>query len=204
MAAILRARDLTPDELAGLIAALRFPPDQKVRAWLDGVDGWSLAYWPMIDGKVLWYGAGRMPVEQPVRELLPRLVGGRVFAPAGELRWRRVPALGARSCRAVYLGEDLDSVASLTARPDEFAGLSRWADKHPGQREERPLWGLLTAKTYDDWVELRVPHRFRYPVDKPDPAWQRCGVKAIVETWIDKRGEPHFVRLCDLQAYRGE
>ena len=67
MATILRARDLTPDELAGLLAAPRFPDGQKVRAWLDGVDGWSLAYWPGIDGSVLWYSAGRTPVE-PHRE----------------------------------------------------------------------------------------------------------------------------------------
>jgi hypothetical protein len=196
MATILRARDLTPDELAGLLSTLRFLGDRKVRSWLDGVDGWSLAYWPGIEGSVLWYGAGRAPTDKPLRELLPRLVGGRVFAPAGELRWRRLPALGASSCRTVYLGEDLDSVAALDVLP-EFAGLS-------AHRDEHPLWGLLTSATPDAWVELRVPHRFRYPVDGVDPSWKRCGVKAIVETWTDRRGEPHFVRLCDLEAYPGE
>jgi hypothetical protein len=202
MATILRARDLKPDELTGLLAGLRFPEDQKVRAWLDGLDGWSLAYWPGVEGRVPWYGAGRLPAEEAVRDLLPRLVGGRLFAPAGELRWRRLPALGASPCRAVYLGQELDSVAALDPR-DELAGLSPRPDGHP-------LWGLLTAATRgregdpDAWVELRVPHRFRYPVPAPDPSWARVGVKALVETWCDERGEPQFVRLCDLQAYPGE
>jgi hypothetical protein len=201
MAAILRAKDLTPDELAGLLAALRFPESAKVRAWLEGPDGWSLAYWPGTGGSVLWYGAGRLATEQAVQDLLPRLVGGRIFAPAGELRWRTLPALGARTCRTVYLGQDLDTVASLEVRY-ELAGLQARSAEHP-------LWGLLTAATRgqggepDAWVELRVPHRFRYPVE-PIPAAERVAVKAVVETWIDVRGDAHFVRLCDLQAYPGE
>jgi hypothetical protein len=199
MASILRASDLTPDELTQLLAGLRFPQGEKTRAWLDGVDGWSLDYWPGVDGCVLWYGSGRAATEQLVRELLPHVMGGRIFAPAGELRWRRLPALGERSCRTVYVGRDLDAVHNLELRYD-LAGLT-------SQQREHPLWGLLSRGQdgeTDTWIELRMPHRFRYPVDAPDPSWPRVAVKAIVETWSDERGRPHFLRLCDLQAYPGE
>ena len=202
MESILRAGDLTPDELTGLLTDLHFPDGPKVRAWLDGVDGWSLAYWPGVEGAVLWNGAARTPTEEPVRGLLPQLVGGRIFAPAGELRWRRLPASGPRPCRTVYLGVDIEGVGRLEPR-NELVGKSSRTDVHP-------LWGQLTEATRGreggphEWVELRVPHRFRYPVDAPDLSWKRVGVKAVLETWTDDRGEAHFVRLCDLQAYPGE
>jgi hypothetical protein len=203
---ILRARDLEPAELTDLLTALRFPEGLTARAWLDGLDGWSLDYWRGVDGKVLWYSASsrHSPEEKPVRDLLPRLAGGRIFAPAGELRWRLLPALGERCCRTVYLGDDLAAVAGLAART-ELEGVAPLP-----QKDEYPLWGLLTDATRgvgsapDEWVELRVPHRFRYPVDTAGLTADRVAVKAIVETWVDACGEAHFVRLCDLQAYAGE
>src|SRR5947208_17093639 len=118
MDSILRARDLTADELAGLLRGLRFPDDQTARAWLEAADSWSLAYWRGVDGSGPWYGAGRPPTEETVGQVLPRLTGGRIFAPAGELRWRVLPALGPSSCRAVYLGENLDAVALLEPRTE--------------------------------------------------------------------------------------
>ncbi len=202
MTTTLRAGDLKPGELVELLASLRFPEGQTARAWLDGLGGWSLDYWPGVEGKVRWYRAGNAVEERGVRELLPRLVSGRVFAPTGELRWRWLPALGEQSCRTVYLGEE-GAPSELEARP-ELSQLER------GPRAEYPLWGLLTEATRghgegaDEWVELRVPHRFRYPVDVSGLRAERVAVKAIVETWVDGRGEPHFVRLCDLQAYAGE
>lgn len=201
---MLRAGDLKPAELTELLISLRFPEEQTPRAWLDGIDGWSLDYWRGVDGNILWYRAGHTPQQSLVRDLLPRLTGGRVFAPTGELRWRLIPALGKYSCRTVYLGDDLDVLASLKARP-ELQGV-----KPRPEKDEYPLWGLLTSATRgadsdaDEWVELRIPHRFRYPVDTAGLRAERVAVKAVVETWVDGRGEAHFVRLCDLQAYEGE
>ncbi len=202
MRSILRARDLTADEMVAILHGFRFPGSEPTRAWLEAPDGWSLAYWRGVDGSVPWCRAASPPADEKVSQLLPRLTGGRVFAPAGELRWRVLQALGPASCRAVYLGADLDAVGLLGPR-SELNDLTPHISEHP-------LWGLLTSATQgrdgepDEWVELRIPHRFRYPVDPPDRSWKRVGVKAIIETWVDRCGEPHFTRLCDLQAYEGE
>lgn len=200
MASILRAGDRTPEQLTELLTGLCFPEGEVVRAWLEGVDGWSLDYWPGTAGRILWCGAGCEPTEETVTQLLPRLTGGRVFAPAGELRWRVLPVLGASSCRTVYLGNDLESVRDLPVSY-ELAGLEPRSAEHP-------LWGLLTDTTRgqggdaDAWVELRVPHRFRYPVSlQALSSAGRVAVKALVETWVNAAGEAQFVRLCDLQAY---
>jgi hypothetical protein len=107
--------------------------------------------------------------------------------------------LGELAWRTVYLGEDAESVAVLEMRR-ELDGLT-------GTKSEHPLWGLLTAPgrrkkdAPDKWIELRIPHRFRYPVEIPTPRPAALAVKAVVETWRDERGEAHFVRLCDLLAY---
>ena len=196
MEPVLRAADLTPEMLAGLLGSLRYPEGHRVRTWLEGIDGWSLDFWPGLEGRVLWYGAGRVPTQRIVRDLLTQLVGGRVFDLDGELRWRRLPALGKQPCRTVYLGKDFQAVNSLDLR-GELAG------KSP-RTSEYPLWGLLTSATCGrtnepEWVELRIPHRFRYPVQVATPPAGPLAVKAVVETWVDGCGEPHFSRLCDLR-----
>ena len=59
-------------------------------------------------------------------------------------------------------------------------------------------WGRQTKATPGEWVELRIPHRFRYPV-----AGNPGSVAAVVEQWCDDVGEPHFLRLCDLEPAQG-
>jgi hypothetical protein len=198
---LLRAKDLKPAELRGLLADLTFPEDQPARGWLEAADGWSLDYWRGLGGKLRWYGAGRLPMEAEAAELLPRVLEGRIFTRAGELRWRYLPALGEQSCRTVYLGEYLPPTALLDER-HELAGLQR-------TEVEVPLWGRLTAASRagavpQAWVELRIPQRFHYPVPVPADSSRDWGVKAVVETWSDNRGELHFTRFVDLQSYSGD
>jgi hypothetical protein len=125
--------------------------------------------------------------------VLPRAASGRLFAPDWELRWRVLPCLGERRCRAVYLGQQDWCPERL--RPRELNGLTP-------ARGEAILWGQQTGRTPGEWVELRIPHRFRYPVPAaPAPAGGRLGVRAVLEVWSDGRGEPQLVRLCDLKSY---
>jgi hypothetical protein len=189
---VLRANDLTLPELLALIGNW-----SRGRVWLDAPDGWALAYWPGLTGQLPWCSAGREPAEVAAEDAVSRSVAGRLFGNQGELRWRKLPALGESAWRTVYLGEDAESVASLEKRSE--------LDDLTSTKSEHPLWGILTAEAQrrghaqDEWVELRIPHRFRYPVTVPTPP--PLAVKLIVETWKDKRGEAHFMRLCDLLAY---
>jgi hypothetical protein len=195
MNAILKCADLSRGGLLDLLGQVPAEPDEPVRLWLEGVDGWSLAFWPGTDGKVPWCGAGREPLECPVRELVGGSLSGRIFAPSGELRWRVLPALGEACCRTVFLGWRDWLPGQLGERSEVLADLTH-------RTGEAILWGQKTSHSGDDWIELRVPHRFRYPV-RPDEraGGGRVGVKAVVEEWADASGDPHFVRLCDLRTY---
>ena len=192
--AVLRAKDLTLPELLVLLGNWG-----RGRVWLDAPDGWALAYWPGLAGKLSWCGASREPGEVAAEDAVSRSVAGRLFDGQGELRWRKLPVLGEAAWRVVYLGVERDSVAALPPRR-ELDGLEP-------KRSEHPLWGILTASArrrdndQAEWVELRIPHRFRYPVDVPSPRPPALAVKAVVEPSKDERGEAHFVRLCDLLPY---
>lgn len=189
MAALLKAADLTPALFLDLIAKLPAVNDSP-RLWLEAPDGWAFDWWPGLEGKLHWCGAGREPVEEFARDCLSRSIAGRLFAPEGELRWRHIPALGLSCWRTVFLGNS-DWVG--TALHDHSDSLH---DLHPHQ-ERFFLWGQQTAETPNEWIELRIPHRFRYPVSgNPDR------VKVVVEQWNDDNGELHFVRLCDLEPYQ--
>jgi hypothetical protein len=191
---ILRADDLAPSDLLHLLGELTFPAQEKVRCWLDAPDGWALDYWPGPAGRVRWNGAGRDTTDEPLAALLPRVTQGRIFAPSGELRWRLLPALGDRCCRVMFLGAGWAG-AALEGLPvrQELAGLSR-------DQETYPMWGQQTSHTPGEWIDLRIPHRLRYPVDAAAPERGRVIAQVTVEIWKDGRGEPQFVRLCELTA----
>jgi len=66
-------------------------------------------------------------------------------------------------------------------------------------RQDRVLlWGQKTARSPDEWIELRIPHRLAWPV--PDSV-SRPGVQAVQELWEDGRGEVQFQRLCQLTSF---
>jgi hypothetical protein len=191
MTTVLRAADLTPAALLDLLAGLA--PGRR-RVWLEAPDGWALAEWPGLDGDLPWCGAGREHGDQKARatDAVREATAGRLFAPSGELRWRVLPALRATCCRTVYLGDPGWAPATLAER-DELAGLTP-------RRGSALLWGRQSPQTPDEWVELRVPHRFKYPLTGPAAE----NVQAVLEVWEDARGEAHFVRLCDLVAHQGD
>jgi hypothetical protein len=193
---ILRTDDLAARDLLALLQRLNPPAGENLRCWLDAPDGWALDYWPGWEGAVQWNGAGRAPSDEPLRDLLPRVTVGRIFAPSGELKWRRLPALGERCCRLVFLGEDWapDSLAGLSKRDEELERLS------PPKEMTYPLWGQQTQSTPGEWIDLRIPHRLRYPVKTETPARGRLIANVTVQIWKDRRGEPQFIRLCDMTA----
>jgi hypothetical protein len=99
----------------------------------------------------------------------------------------------------VFLGDGWMS-ASLEALPprDELVRMLSREDA------TYPLWGQQTTHTPGAWIDLRIPHRLHYPVRAEAPAHGRLIAKVRVEIWKDSRGEPQFVRLCDLTANREE
>jgi hypothetical protein len=190
---ILRAGDLAPANLLRLLEDLSPPAGEKVRCWLDAPDGWALDYWRGPSKTVLWNSAGRDPRDEPLQEMLPRVTLGRVFSPSGELKWRLLPALGERCCRVVFLGAWASAALEALPLREELAALSR-------EEATYPLWGQQTKHTPGEWIDLRIPHRLRYPVDAETPERGRVIAKVKVEIWNDNRGEPQFIRLCDLTA----
>ena len=194
MTVFLKAADLTPEGFLTLLKSLQQPAADTSprRIWLEAADGWAFHWCPGPEDKLPWCGAGRDPVEERAHDCLARSTAGRLFSPDGELRWRAIPALGASSWRTVFLGNTDWVGAALDDCSDRLTGL------HP-RRDSFFLWGQQTSETPGEWIELRIPHRFRYPV-----TGNSRNVKAVVEQWYDDTGEPHFVRLCDLVPTEGE
>ncbi len=195
MMAFLKAADLTQNSFLSLLENLRPPDADKSRGhiWLEAPDGWALDWWDWqsgLNGDLRWCGAGREPVHECAKDCLRRSTAGRLFAPDGELRWRVIPSLGQSCWRAVFLGTTDWVNAVLEDHSDSLHDLKPHRDRFF-------LWGQQTAETPDEWIELRIPHRFRYPV-----SGNPRSVKVVVEQWNDEIGEPHFVRLCALEPYQ--
>ena len=190
--ALLKAADLTTSSLLDMIDKLG-PPTAEAsrRVWLEAADGWAFDWWPGLTHSLTWCGAGREPVPECARDCLSRSTGGRLFAPEGELRWRVIHALGETCWRTVFLGTDDWVGGALQDNSGILAGL--WP-----RRDRYFLWGQQTRETPSEWIELRIPHRFRYPIVGNPPR-----VSAVVEQWCDDVGEPHFLRLCDLEPVQG-
>ena len=194
MTAFLKAADLTQDCFLSLIENL-CPSNVDLfpgYIWIEAPDGWAFDWWDWQSGlnsELRWCGAGREPVQECAKDCLIRSTAGRLFAPDGELRWRVIPALGQLCWRAVFLGTTDWVSAELEDHSDNLHDLKP-------RRDSFFLWGQQTDATPDEWIELRIPHRFRHPVSgKPR------NVKVVVEQWNDDTGEPHFVRLYDLKAH---
>jgi hypothetical protein len=191
---ILKAGDLAPSELLRLLEELAPPPSEPVRCWLDAPDGWALDFWRNVAGTVCWNGAGRSPHSESLRDVLAGVTTGRVFASSGELKWRKLPALGQRCCRVVFLGSDWKSACLEALQPrNELAALT-------SEKITYPLWGQQTPYTPGEWIDLRIPHRLRYPVNAETPVRGRVIARVVVEIWKDACAEPQLVRLCDLTS----
>ena len=192
MTAFLKAADLTQEQFLDLVKNLQLDTEaDDCYVWLEASDGWALDQWNSED-ELRWYEAGHESIEKSTQDCLIRSIAGRLFAPVGEFRWRTIPALGQSCWRTVFLG-NVDWVGTaLEDHSDILDGLH-------SHEESFLLWGQQSLETPDEWVELQVPHRFRYPVTgNPER------VKVVVEQWDDDTGAPHFVRLCDLKPYEEE
>ena len=192
MTAFLKAADLTQDAFLQLIENLHLDADTSTcYVYIEAPDGWALDCWNRQSGlkeEIRWYGTGHETVKKSSRDCLTKSIAGRLFAPDGELRWRAIPALGDSCWRVVFLG-NIDWVGTtLEDYSDSLDNL------HPYQ-DSFYLWGQQTTTAPDEWIELRIPHRFQYPIDgNPNR------VKVVTEQWKDSIGEPHFVRLCNLKS----
>lgn len=122
------------------------------------------------------------------RAFLSQTEEGRVFWPAGELKWRRIQEL----LRVVYLGAP-PAPPPLTDFSEELKGLS------PCLRQYL-LWGVRTD-TRNEWLEQQVPHRFSYPIETAKFSRGRAAI--VVEDWTDKAGIPRFSRYHSIIEVTG-
>ena len=191
MNSVLRAGDIPLETLQGLIRTAAEAWDgQPVRIWINAPDGWSFDWLPRDGASITWYQAGTLPGREQLHSALDRSESGRLFSPNGELKWRRLDDGGEPSFRVVFLGSPDVLENELADCSDLLRGLTRI--------EKRVfLWGQRTPVSEPDWVELRIPHRLRYPVEKPAQRLQ-----LVIESWVDESGAEQFRRLCNVQAQR--
>lgn len=117
---------------------------------------------------------------------------GRIFSPAGELKWRQVN----NRMRVVYLGEPLPSLP-IQDHSQELASLN----PNPVY-EELILWGIRTD-LQDEWLEQQVPQRLVYPLT--DATYSRGRVALKVEHWVENEPPlPRFSRYHSLKEIQGD
>lgn len=196
MTSFLKAADLTQDAFLNLVENPHLDADASTcYIWIEAPDGWALDHWNRqfgINGEIHWYRAGNEAAKESSRDCLTKSTAGRLFAKDGELRWRTIPALGDACWRVVFLG-NVDWVGEALEDHSDYLN-----NLHPRQ-DSFYLWGQQTKATLNEWIELRIPHRFQYPING-NPS----RVKVMIEQWSDETGEPHFVRLCNLEPIKGD
>ncbi|MBW1987361.1 MAG: hypothetical protein JRI50_09100 [Deltaproteobacteria bacterium] len=165
----LYARDLDPEEFLKVVEETTWPKDSILMAFSPAQARFS---WFRYDATFL------RSSDQ-----------GRIFSPAGELKWRRLDD----KFRVIYLGETIPSLGLA----DHSALLK---DLQPEQGE-LILWGVRTDRQ-DEWIEQQVPQRFVYPVSGEKIS--RGRVELVVENWLDSHGLPQFSRYHSLKECQGE
>lgn len=192
MTAFLKAGDISPAALIDLIRGADIPnqESQPARIWAESPDAWTFDYWPGLDRELLWCASHRSPEKRHVMGSLSSAWAARIFSPSGELRWRVIDSLGANCCRVVFLGTQDWLPGQLGDRSDVLRTLCATHQRYL-------LWGQQSDVAPGEWIELRIPHRFRYP--HPESAHR---LRVLVELWRDAVGEIHFARLCDLESDR--
>ena len=188
MSYALKAQDLDRDQFLRLISTLdeSTQPDQSRRIWLECHDGWAFDYWLGLTGEINWCAAANPPRKFAASDLLSASISGRIFAPDGELRWRAIPAPNRYTLRTVFLG-------SSDWTRDRLEDRSCLLEDLTPHVQNAFLWGQQTSPFPGEWIELRIPHRFQYPI-RGNPH----RILAEVQVWTDAFGQPQFSRLCDL------
>lgn len=169
----LLAGDLTPAAFSELVRGV--PPTNN-SVWAEFPDRWLFT--------------------AHAQSLIPELIessSGRIFAVDGELRWRRIRALGDNCMRTVFLGE-----AAWPGVEELLENASAELEALTPRISSFVLWGELLDET-GEWIEARVPHRFSYPVEGR-PA--RCVLD--VEQWVNTvNGRTEFVRFRGISGFGG-
>jgi len=191
MNAILKCGDRTIQELLDLVDHLQRPDSApQLRCWIEAPDGWSFDWWRGLTAQITWYRAASLPATLHATDAVQNSMAGRLFAPDGELRWRHIPALGSCCYRCLFLGQTDWVGSSLEDRSSLLHGLKQ-------QTATALLWGQQSDISDGEWIELRIPHRFKYPI-QGNPR----GVLIQTELWLDAARQDHFVRLCDMHPYQ--
>ncbi len=188
----VQAADLTWEQFAQLLRDLNRGPDApKLRGWLEWPDGCSFDWWTSWNSEIACYCAWQRPRRKNFSTVVPEATAGRIFAPDGQLQWRVLPGeRDTRIWRVVFIG------SNQWWQDAQLAGFRDFSDQFSAcsiRRCQYYLWGLHSPISPGEWVELRIPQRFSYPVEKP------CrGVRIEVEDFLNSVGEVVLSRWCDL------
>lgn len=156
--------------------------------------------WQKLIGCISTEIGARMIIESPEsivfdwldkEKILPEFFRGRIFAPSGELKWRKIDDY----YRCVFLGdEDL-----IGDRLDDF---NHELKNSEPEKSSFILWGER-HNMEPEWIEQVIPHRFKYPLLNGNIS--RGRLKLIVEEWVSKTtGEICFSRYYDLEEIEGD
>lgn len=167
---IVRAGDLKGDELQRLLSKVQASGGEEPPAWfwLTTPDEWTIERWRGLEARVPVYQTQRSGGERAVGELVSKSEWGCIFQPLWELRWRRLEPFVDGRFRVRFAGEPGDD---LQATLEELLRCALDVEGWQAEQRKYRLWGEHSEATDPDWIELRIPHRFRYPVPTARYVW---------------------------------
>lgn len=168
--AVLQCADMPVFGLAPLVSGVQWPEDVRILAFRSA--DWKFE-----------------PISAVDPSWLDGTLEGRIFSPAGELRWRKV----ANMFRVVYLGKE-PTVSGLDEYSHELANLK------PAVKEVL-LWGVR-SDLEQEWLEQQVPQYFSYPLK--GGVISRGRVALSIEQWSSTLGgTPCFGRYHSIREVSG-
>jgi len=177
--------------------------------WLTADAGWSLDAWRGLSESVNWYQAGclRNDASDVARQRILESSEGRLFDAKGEVRWQNIGSSSEPLFRVVAIssGEIWEQERRLlrSAPGVEVCNARALGVRRRSESTQLALWGRQSPRTPGEWIELKIPHRFKYPVSQDN-----CNAESIAidcETWEDDLGQVHFVcfrGLVDATEFR--
>ncbi len=170
--------------------------------WLAADDGWSLDAWRGLSESVNWYQAGRLrdDTSMETRQKIINSSEGRLFDANGEVRWQNIASSSEPLFRVVAIGSGelwrQESKPIQNVPGVELCNAGTLGVKMRPESTPLLLWGHQSSRTPGEWIELKIPHRFKYPVSQ-----ETCDAKSIAiecEIWEDDMGQVHFIRFRGL------
>ena len=197
----------TAENIAAVFGSLTSESaNERGYLWAEAADSWSFSDWRGLDSQLQVYRAAELVDESNflARNWLPKTVAGRWFSGQSQLSWRRMLIGNEFVWRAVYLGSNSTLSTALVKSVEASDVVETTTDKF-GLRcgesaEQFILWGQQSVNTPGEWVELSIPHRFRYPCQIAVDGQMPRLLALTAVRWADDIGHIHFLRYTGIKA----